>query len=364
MECAAGARPGGAGDEDVRAHGGGTMPRGLGAILRGLLGAAALVVALDGLAWWLLSGQIEGATARFVAESAKSGWAIQTGASHRAGWPLAARLVLDDVTAAGAAREIPGGIAWRARRLQIGLDVRHLTKLVVRADGEQALRLGGLPELAYTSETLTLEVALALGQPPQAASLHAAGLRGTGAAAQGLAIGTLDAHVTWPPTVPDAAAAAGGIAARIEARAVTLPASGHWPFGGRIDRLEADAEAERAGTSAALPGSAVLLLRHLALTAGALDLTGHFTLGFDAARQPGGAGEIRVVDPARTVEELVRNGTIDRRAGFAVDAMLLLLARTPPGGGKPVLEAPFSLRDRVVSVGQVPLFRLPAPGQH
>ncbi len=336
------------------------MPRGLRLILRGVLGAVALVVVLDGLAWWLVTGQLEGAEARIVAESAKSGWAIQTGASHRAGWPLAARLVLDEVTAAGAAREVPSGIAWRARRLEVGLDVRHPTKLVVRADGEQALRLGGLPELAYTTDVLLLDVALALGQPPQAATLHVAGLRGTGAAAKGLAIETLDAHVTWPPPVLDGASAAGGIAARIEARAITLPASGHWPFGGRIDRLQTDAEAERAGAAAALPGSAVLLLRHVALSAGALDLTGHFTLGFDAARQPDGVGEIRVVDPARAVAELVQNGTLDRRAGFAVDAMLLLLARTPAGGGKPVLEAPFSLRDRVISVGQVPLFRLPA----
>ena len=47
------------------------------------------------------------------------------------------------------------------------------------------------------------------------------------------------------------------------------------------------------------------------------------------------------------------------RTAMAAGAVLALMARSPAGGGAAVVEAPFSLQNRTLALGRIPLVRVP-----
>jgi hypothetical protein len=56
---------------------------------------------------------------------------------------------------------------------------------------------------------------------------------------------------------------------------------------------------------------------------------------------------------------LVANHAVAPRTALAVNAVLGLMTTIPADGGAPQVELPLALRDRTVTLGQIPLARMP-----
>jgi hypothetical protein len=50
---------------------------------------------------------------------------------------------------------------------------------------------------------------------------------------------------------------------------------------------------------------------------------------------------------------------VTSQAARAAKAVLALMAQTPKAGGPPEVDVPLVLRDRVLTMGRIPLLRLP-----
>jgi hypothetical protein len=92
---------------------------------------------------------------------------------------------------------------------------------------------------------------------------------------------------------------------------------------------------------------------------GPLNLDGSATVALDEHMQPMGAGTARIAGYAATLDALVATHVINARAALAAKAVLGLMARTPADGGAPVVEVPLTLQDGALSVGRIPLGRMP-----
>ena len=83
--------------------------------------------------------------ADWVAAKRATGWSVTTATPEAGGWPLAATLTLRDVAVAGGEPDIPDGLAWRADRAVLRLDLLHPLVLRIEAEGAQHLRFADAP---------------------------------------------------------------------------------------------------------------------------------------------------------------------------------------------------------------------------
>jgi hypothetical protein len=100
-------------------------------------------------------------------------------------------------------------------------------------------------------------------------------------------------------------------------------------------------------------------VQRFAMTWGPAHTQASATITLDQQLQPMGAATLRVVGWEAASDALGRSGTIDPRAATVVRAMLGLVARQPDDGGPSEVELPVTLEEGIVSVGHVPLFRVP-----
>jgi hypothetical protein len=99
-------------------------------------------------------------------------------------------------------------------------------------------------------------------------------------------------------------------------------------------------------------------LRKLDIAWGDVRLSGSATLALDPALQPMGAATARIAGYNAALDALVASGVLAPRAAVAARAVLALMAR-PTESGPPVVEVPFSLQNRTLSLGRIPLVRFP-----
>lgn len=329
------------------------------AVLAGLvLGSLAL--------WWWATARLAAGFEAWAAAAARSGWTVRSAGVHRAGWPLAAELVVSDLSLAGGAAYIPGGAEWRGERVVLRLSPLRPQELAVRVEGRQQARVAGSPVVPFTAARFNLSIPF--DEEPPAVGLDAAKLR-FGPPLADMTVGLLTGSFA---ARPDAAQGEPAFAFTLTTEAVALPPppAPQAALGGRIASatLTAALDGPLPGGEATDPaalaaawrqGGGVLQVRHFAMGWGPLGVTGTAAMGLDAALQPDGTANLRVVGYDATLAALAAGGALTPSAAQAVRALLGLMARTPEGGGASEVELPLALHNRLLSVGHIPVGKIP-----
>ncbi len=305
----------------------------------------------------------------WVAERRGEGWRVRSAEPVAAGWPLAAQLVVKQVSVEGVQADIPDGFAWSAERVTLAVALLQPRLLAILPHGEQHLRLSRLPDIPYTADRLRIAIPLEPGGRAQVADLSAntlrAGIPG-GGAARALTVGLLSGHVEHRSNALGGEAA---LTVQASAEAIALPPGLPWALGGRISSTSI--EGALSGPVPPAPtfvqraaawrdGGGTLEVQRFALGWGPLGVTGSATLALDARLQPMGTGNTRMVGYAEALDELAGSGAITSRTALAVKAVAGLIAASPETGGPPQLEVPLTLQDRTLSIRQIPVARMPA----
>ncbi len=331
--------------------------------------AAVLVLAAAHAALWRYeAGQLDAGWSAWLAERRAAGWTAHAGTPELGGWPLAATLSLPDVSLQGGARDIPGGLSWRTGRLDLRVELFSPGTLQLQAAGPQRLRVAGLPEIAATAASVTALLPLQADAPPRAVSLTIRDLRAEPAAMPpdaAVSVGLVQFDGSIDPAASSGQAA---LTYRLSAEAIALPAARSWALGSRISSLlvEGDVTGPVPLVDAPVPratawrdGGGTLRVQHLAMGWGPLGLSGAATLALDAHLQPIGSGSVHLVGYAAALDALANGRVLAQGTAIAAKAVLSLLAAAPEDGGPAGVEVPLTLQDRILSMRQVPLLRLP-----
>ena len=211
-------------------------------------------------------------------------------------------------------------------------------------------------------------IPLQAGVPPRAVDIDADHLRAGIPAADGpagLVLARLHLHFE---TKPAAAQGEPALGVNLAAADIALPGGPAWALGPTIASIGLDGmltgplpRAPDLTTRATgwRNGGGTLELRRVAVEWGPLDLSASATLALDDRMQPMGAGTARIVGEAETLDALAAANAIAPRAALAAKAVLGLMAHAPPDGGPPQVDVPLTLQNRALSVGRIPLLRLP-----
>jgi hypothetical protein len=332
------------------------------------LAGVLLLVAAHFAIWRYEAGQLQAGFADWLAQRRAAGWTATMGTPKLGGWPLTATLSVPDIALRGGDPDIPGGLAWSAQQLDLGVDLFAPGTLRLHADGPQHLRVAGIPVIAYTADSMNALLPLADGTPPHAISLTVRDLRAgmpDVAPAANVTIGLvqLDGSVK-----PAAAAGEAALTYRLSTEAIALPAVRTWPLGSRLSSFSIEGVVDGPVpvarglvplATAWRDGGGTVGVKHLVIGWGPLGLSGAATLALDARLQPMGTGSVHIVGYAASLDALASGHVLTASAVVAAKAVLSLLASVPEDGGPPEVEVPLTLEDRTLKMRQVPLLKLP-----
>ena len=337
-----------------------------------MLLAALLAAGWTGI-WYGLSGRLADRVMDWERQQRAQGWTITHGAPRRTGWPMAAGVTLPGIAIAGGAQSLPGGVVWQAGSLKLAVDIRHLDKLYFSVNGRQTLRIASEPAIPFQATKFAGEMAFAEGNRPGLVQLHASALIAAFATPDGrpepITVAALDAAMTT-----DVTANTNGNAVVLAATMTGLDLPPHLlpaplrhltslsfdtalsgpiavsvPVGNHAPAASASATDWR-------DAGGILALRAFHLEAGPLTLDGQGRFQLDAFLRPEGSVDVRATGVDVMTEALTRSGTLTRPAARAIEAVLGLMMRP---AGTDVLDVPVRLRGGVVSLGAIPLLRLP-----
>ncbi len=151
-------------------------------------------------------------------------------------------------------------------------------------------------------------------------------------------------------------------------RGITLPTQAQSPFGPDVKSV--DARLELVG--GAPPGNltapeldrwandgGAVEVRSLRIVHGTLGLNGNGTMALDGRLQPIGAFSARVTGYDAALEQLIEAGLVRPSDGNIAKMILGALGKVPAGGGPKQIDVPISVQDQRLSVGPIPLMRVP-----
>jgi hypothetical protein len=316
--------------------------------------------------WYVAAGRVAAEVMAWEQQQRAQGWTITHGTPRRSGWPMAAGVTLPGVRVSGGARYLAGGVAWQAESLRLAVDIRHLRKLYWGLTGRQTVTIGQGPAIPFQATIFAGEIARSPGDRPGLFQLHATGLiaaiKGRGGAPQAMSVASLDAALDG---VGAADAAGNALVVAATMTDVGLPPHLLPWLGGSLRSLAFDVALSGPMPAAAGPAAVVtawrdaggsLALRALHLADGPLTVDGQGRFALDAFLRPAGQADLRLAGTDGMIGRLAENGTLTRAGARAIRAVVGLMTR-PTGGD--VLVAPLSLRDGVVTLGAIPLLRLP-----
>jgi hypothetical protein len=299
------------------------------------------------LLWWI-GGQMRLALDDWAAQRRAQGWVVEYATPAQALDPMAATLRLPAV------RLESGGLGWRAESVMASVSPFAPQRLRLRAVGAQSLALGGAP-MPLTATALRGEVALSGGRD---ALLVADGAElATPAGPLRLEGGQVEFDLGGQPGT---AALSGRL------RGLVLPAAP--PLGPRLEEVTLQARLhglpDGAGPAAAQAArwrdaGGRLEVMGLTLRWGPMAASAAATLALDTALQPGGAGTVRIANPAALLDALGEANAVPARNLSMARRVLPLMTR-PDAGGTPVVELPVTLEDRTLGIMRLPLLRLEA----
>ncbi len=337
-------------------------------MIRRLL-AAATVLALVLLAPWLWAEHRLGVELdAWAARARAAGWTVRYGAPGRGGWPLAAALELPEPSLSGPVPGLPGGVAWSAPSLRLSVSLLEPGTLRLQPGGDGLLRAPPLPPLRVAAGSSSLALPLGGG----AATLRATALSLTPLDSPGTEGG---ATAPWRAgrlrlrLSPGPADAPLGV--DLEAADLVLP--GSWPLGDAVAALRLSGLLRGAPPPADAPSPTVALLRwrdgggavvldRVEAQWGPLGIAGSARLRLDETLRPAGHADLQLTGWSEALDVLRARGAVGAGAAVAARTVLGLLARTPAAGGPSVVSLPVTLAEGKVSVGQIPLLRLPEMG--
>jgi len=331
-----------------------------------LLAVPLVLLLADTLYWWIAVRNLERGYAAWEAYGRAAGWSVQHGAPVHGGWPLAATLAVPGLSLARGNSDAPERLAWSADRLLLRVELAWPRELGVAVDGRQRLRLPGTVEVPYSADRFHLELPMHGGDWPDFAALAASNLRADLHQTGNAGIQALQLRLE---TAPAAQSGEPALTFALEAGEIRLPAGLARPLGPRVGKLELEGAlngpvpvgrtpAEQA--AAWRDGGGSIEIRRFAVAWGPLDLSATATLALDDQLQPMGAGKVRLVGYAETLDALAAHGAISRSAATVAKAVLSLMANSPDDGSPPeVDDVPLKLEFRTLSMRQVPLVRLP-----
>ena len=309
--------------------------------LAAVLLALALVLILGDVASWLYAThRLRQYLDAWTAQRRAEGWTVASGPPARSGWPFAAALVLPDASIAAPLAALPARIGWRAAQVTLRVSLWNPYVLRIVPEGAQDVRLGDGPAIPYTSRALALSTPLdGSGSGDLKARDVSADLGGTQRASAGL----LTAHVL---AAPDGWKVLGSV------QVIGLPAGTDWPLGPLISSVSLRATVAQDAS-----------IEHLTLIWGPLAASGHAAVSLDAARQPQGAGAVRLVGYGKALDAAVADKAIAPGAAMAMRAALGLLARASdaPSGNADAdqVTVPVGLHDGTLTMAGIPVARLP-----
>lgn len=326
-----------------------------------LLPLLALVV--HGLAWWWMTGLIAAGFADWTTVRRAEGWSIEHDPPHRAGWPFAAELVVPGLQVEARGRGLAEPVAHVAERLVLRVAPPHLGRLALRWEGAQRLRLGAL-EVPFTAARLEAQVPLEPSPLPRGIDILGEGIAAVppdgpmelrrarlrlepGAMAQEPAL-LLDLQaegLRLPPATSAPAVAAFG--PLVEAARVSLALTGPPPLppSARRARLWRDA-------------GGVLDVQSAALRWGPLDGEARMQVTLDAALQPQGMGELRLIGASHAIAATEEARLLPRTTARAAQAVVALMSRMPSDGGPAEVTVPIAMEQGRFSVARIPLLLL------
>ncbi len=279
------------------------------------------------------------------------GWQVSWGAPTISGWPLAAVVNLPDFRFSGAT---PGGPAWESQQLRLRLDLFHPDHLTVVADGNQRAGIASQQLHPFSAHLLRLDVPFSPSPGGPLAGLTTEALH---APDPGVDIGS--AGISIMEARPD-------LKVRIGATSIALPAGDPWPLGSHVAEIQADAVLS---ATPGKPAPLAVLARQwradggqLRVTQGVvrwgpLDADIEAVAGLDPSLQPVVSGRAFLTGYAQALDLMAARHFMSNDAALAAKAVLSLVAQGTPGAG-PRVEAPFTVRDQLFSVGPIPLLRL------
>ncbi len=291
----------------------------------------------------------------FTEQAKQQGWTVRTAAIQGAGWPLAADVELADLSITAGADVLPGGAVWRAERVVLHLSPFAPGVLEIRVAGVQHASAFGSPSVHFTADRFVLTTAL---NRPGPVALDAAQLRFR-EPLTAMTVGLLNAE----------ARPSGGFSVTAEAISLPPPPAAQPALGRHIASVTMQGQiigalpppspdaAARAAAWQRAGGS--VQVTHLALGWGPLGVTGSVVLGLDEALQPAGTADLRVVGYAGALTALSSGGVLAASTAQAIGAVLALLAHAPAGGGVPQVDLPVALHDGTLTVGRIPVGKLP-----
>lgn len=330
------------------------------------LAVVALAAGLHGALWWRAVVALEDGAMRWAEARRAAGGSVAHGPPQRGGWPLQTRVKLPAIAVAGQ----DGGTQWDVQAMALDLELSLLrpTALAFALTGPFALNAtaaGG--DVFFARGTADMARATVPFSPGSAPSSIQVALRGprldTSLGQLSASAVDLRAERRWPG-VPDEPTAL----ATLTLENLMLPPESGAPLGEVI--ASASIEGQLVG---ALPAAGPLPTRlatwrdangwvelsRVDLRWGPLSLTGTATLALDPALQPMGQAATRVGGVAQTLDLLAARGVVPRNAAATARPLLLLMSRTPPEGGPPVVELALTLQNRTLSAGRITLVRLP-----
>ncbi len=307
-----------------------------------LLVVPAGLIAAHAVLWYLACAQITAQMTVELRNLARQGWSTYADTPVRSGYPWMAEVTVPGLRAAGPL------IGWETERLVVRLAMLRPTDVRLVAEGRQSLRFGDGPTVHYTAARAEALISLT---NTDSVALDIDGLVGPQFTASNLRLAIDRAAMT----------------ATADARDVGLPANLNLPLGPTVARLGADVALFGGGladvTAPALSvwrdtGGRVEVPR-VALEWGAVKFVGQTQIALDAKLQPELTGKLQLGGYQALIEALVSAGNIRPGPAQALGAVLGLLARPSDATGPNSVDVPFTVRDRGLSVGRIPLLRVP-----
>ena len=334
-----------------------------------------LLLAADTLAWLQMERLLDRRLRLIVQGAARSGWMLDSAERRRGGWPLAARLTLAAPRAHGAEALLPGGITWSGERVSATLSLLHPDRVTFSAGGIQTLSAGGARKLGDR---------LRFWSPAIGLRLPAGTRDGTGR----LSFDAARLHLALPGAGPDGVAVVAGLQGLLrwtpQARALTLalhgidlPRRAGIPAGSVVPAasLELSLIGPTGGGGLAdrlrdwRAGGGRLLLRQAMIdwNDAGIEAAGHVAL--DGNLQPDGSFTVQITGADAMLDRLARSGRVGPSAIAAVRAVLGLISaarddppgRSTAGAQRRPLQLPLTLHGGLLSLGQIPLLRIPGP---
>jgi hypothetical protein len=334
-------------------------------LLASILVAAVLAIG-HALLWHRTVDQLAKGFAAWTALRRAEGWGVAHGPPQHGGWPFAATLTVPEPHLNADSNLVPGGAAWHAEAVVLRISPTRPDRLILEMPGRHHLRIDGAV-LSVMAESLHVALPLRADADPREA---------VAAEARRLRVDT-----------PDGTAEIGSASLRIgesgdgaqpttslllSVAGATLPPGliGTARLGDTVERIALDLvltsppgpgrdAAQRA--AAWREGGGTLEVRRLEARWGEAIASASATLTLDGALQPAGTGTVRLSGGDALLDAAGNAGLLSPLGAAAARVALRALSRAPPSGdGPPQAELPLMLRNRSLSLGGIPLARLPA----